>query len=61
MCPLHYPYITHHFFNTGVNGPVKDWHLGAIPIINMTAVKARSSYGQAKPVVPSYEVNLHKG
>lgn len=29
----------------GVNGPVKNWHLGGIPIISMTSVKAKSSYG----------------
>jgi hypothetical protein len=29
----------------GVNGPVKNWHLGGIPIVNMASIKAKSSYG----------------
>lgn len=42
----------------GVAGDVKDWHVGAIPLINMTSVKAKSSYGEKMPVVPSFDVNL---
>jgi len=35
--------------------------MGGIPLINLTTVKARSTYGEKLPVIPSYEVILTKG
>jgi hypothetical protein len=28
----------------GLNGPVVDWHVGAIPLINMTKLTGKSAY-----------------
>lgn len=44
----------------GLMGDTKDWHVGAIPLINMAIVKAKSQYGDKQPVIPSYEVNLYQ-
>lgn len=35
--------------------------MGAIPLLNLARVKAKSSYGEKVPVIPSYEVSLKKG
>jgi len=43
----------------GVNGAIKDWHVGAIPLINMTQIKTQKAYVNGLPVVGSAEVNLN--
>ena len=46
----------------GLCNPVVDWHVGAIPLVNMTSIKAYSTYYKFnKPVVASFDVQLHKG
>lgn len=35
--------------------------MGAIPLLNLARVKAKSSYGEKVPIIPSYEVSLKKG
>jgi len=42
----------------GITGNINEWNLGGIPLINMTGLKAKSTYGDNLPVIASSEVNL---
>lgn len=43
----------------GLTNPHEEWLLGGIPLISFMKIKEKSSYGIHRPVIPSFEVELH--
>ncbi|CAD8107582.1 unnamed protein product [Paramecium sonneborni] len=42
----------------GIAGPIERWHFNVIPLLGMLSIKQKSAYGEAQPVIASYEVDL---